>query len=119
MEEVLAVLHEIHLFEEEVCLLSAEALLAEDCGGRLLELVVGPFDFFDVDLLFVVHFAEPVVHDLLLLRHHRTERVEEVASPHDLRIHDDLINQVVCVSDQLAVSTCSTSCSTLRLSCFV
>lgn len=33
--------------------------------------------------------------------HHGSERVEEVARPHDLRVHDDLVDEVVGLSHQL------------------
>ena len=51
MEKVLAVLHEIDLFEEQVGLFSAQAFLSKKVLGGLLQLVVGALNLLDVDLL--------------------------------------------------------------------
>jgi hypothetical protein len=53
VKEVLPILHEVDLFEEKVRLLLAEALLLEHLLSGLLELVVGPLNLLDVDLLFL------------------------------------------------------------------
>ena len=66
VEEILAVFHEVDFFEEELSLFSAEAFVLEHLGSSLLELVVGPLDLLDVNLLLVIHLTEPLEHDLLL-----------------------------------------------------
>lgn len=101
MEEVLSIFHEIDFLQEQVCLLAAEAFLGEHGGRRLLELIVGPLDLLDVYLLLLIHFDEPVVHDLLLLRRHCTQRIEEVSRPHYLGVHDHRVYQMVGLSDEL------------------
>ena len=53
---------------------------------------------------YLIHFNEPVVHDLLLLRSHCTERVEEVSGPHYLRVHDHRVYQMVGLGDELSAS---------------
>ena len=52
---------------------------------------------------YLVHFLEPPVDNALLLGRHGAERVEEVPSPHDLRDHNDLVDQFVRISDTLLV----------------
>lgn len=103
MEEILSVLHEVDFLQEEIRLFLAVALVEEHLSCCLLELVVGPFDLFDVYFLFLIHFLEPIVHDLLLLRRHGSKGVEELAVPHDGWMHDDLVDHVVGLGDQLAV----------------
>ena len=53
MEKVFPVLHEVDFLQEEVGLLLAETLLSEHLLGCLLQLVVGPLNLLDVDLLFL------------------------------------------------------------------
>jgi len=53
VEEILSVLHEIDFLEEQVGLLLTVAFVEEHLSGCLLELVVCPFDLFDVDFLFL------------------------------------------------------------------
>jgi hypothetical protein len=53
VEEVLPVFHEVDLLEEKIGLLRVEALLFEDRGGCLLELLVGSFNLTDINLLFL------------------------------------------------------------------
>ena len=43
------------------------------------------------------------MHDLLMLRCHGTKGVEKVSRPHDLRVHDDLVYQMVGMGDELAL----------------
>lgn len=104
MEEVLPIFHEIDLLQEQISLLTAEALLRKHRSRSLLELVIGSLDLLDVYLLLLVHLNEPVVHDLLLLRRHGPQRVEEVSGPHDLRVHDHRVYQVVGLGDELGAS---------------
>ena len=48
--------------------------------------------------------------DALLLRGHCAKRVEKVSSPHDLRDHDNLVDQLVSISDALVrMTTCGGS----------
>lgn len=103
VEEVFSILHEIHLFYEQIGLFLAEALICEELRGRLLELIIRSLDLFDVDLLFLIHLAKPIVHDLLLIWLHGSKRVEEIPRPHDLRVHDDLVDEMVGVGDQSTV----------------
>ena len=56
-----------------------------------------------MNFTYLIHLDEPVVHDLLLLRHHCTKRIEEVPRPHYLGVHNHRVYQVVCLSDELAV----------------
>jgi len=53
VEEILAILHEIDLLKEEFGLLPTVTFLMEEILSGLLQLIVGPFDFLDVDLLFL------------------------------------------------------------------
>ena len=109
MEKVFPILHEVDFLQEEVRLLLAETLLSEHLLGCLLQLVVGPLNLLDVDLLFLqisldpntylIHFNEPLMNNLLLSWTHCTKTVEEGTSPHDLRNHDHLVYQSVSVSD--------------------
>ena len=46
------------------------------------------------------------MHDWLLLCGHSTERVEKVPGPHDLRDHDHLVDELVCISYSLRVGGC-------------
>ena len=52
---------------------------------------------------YLVHFHEPLEHDVLLVLVHRSQRVEEIAIPHDGRVHDDLVDHVVGLGNQLTV----------------
>ena len=115
MEEIFSILHKVDLFDEQICLFLAEVFVFEQVRGCLLQLVVSSLDLFDVDLLFLlkrkimkiiylftylVHFAEPVVHDLLLICLHGSKGVEEVSRPHYLRVHDHFVDEVVSMGDQ-------------------
>lgn len=115
MEEVFSVFHKVNLFQKQIGLLLAEILLYEDFGSSLLQLVVSSFDFLDVYLLFFIHFWKPIVHDLLLVWSHCSKRVEKVPGPHNLRVHDDLINKMISVSNQLVISlaTCVAACAAM------
>ena len=93
--EVVTVLHEGDLLEELVGSLSSQTLVDEHLGGSLLQLIVGPLDLADVDLLLLVHLGEPLVHELLLTARHGSERVKELTVPHDRRMHDNLVDEVV------------------------
>lgn len=103
VEEILTIFHEINLFDEQIGLFVAEILLTKELRCRWFELVVGSLNFFDVNLLFLVHFLEPVMHNLLLLLLHRSQWVEEIPCPHNLRVHDDLVYQMVGVRNQRVV----------------
>ena len=107
VEEVLAVLHEVHFLQKEVGLLLAVALLCEHASRRLLQLVVGPLDLLDVDFLllyynvrfeknwggtYLIHFNKPLVHELLLAWLHGSQRVKELTIPHDGGVHDHFVN---------------------------
>ena len=46
------------------------------------------------------------MHDRLLARAHSSQAVEEVSGPHNLRVHDDLVDQVVGLCDQLRWLSC-------------
>lgn len=41
------------------------------------------------------------MNDILLSWHHSSKRVEKIASPHNLRMHDYFVDQVVSLSHQL------------------
>ena len=41
------------------------------------------------------------MHDLLMLRSHRPQRVEEVSRPHNLRVHDDFVDQMISMGYEL------------------
>lgn len=43
------------------------------------------------------------MHYLLVLRSHGTQRVEEISCPHNLRVHDDFVDQMVCVCNELSL----------------
>ena len=51
MEKVLPILHKVDLFQEEICLLSTEALVREHRSSCILELIIGSLNLLDVDLL--------------------------------------------------------------------
>lgn len=104
MEEVLPILHEIDFLQEQICLLTAEAFLREHGSRSLFELIVGSLYLLDVYLLLLIHFNEPIVHDLLLLGRHCTKGIEEVSGPHYLGIHDHRVDQMVSLSDELLTS---------------
>lgn len=112
MKEIFTILHEVNLFDKQIGLLIAEILLAKKLRGRRFELIIGPFDFFDVDLLFFIHLLKPVVHDLLLLSLHRPERVEEISRPHDLRVHYHLIYEMIGMCNQRVVNARILACLT-------
>lgn len=100
MEEVLAILHEIDFLQEKVSLLLTVSFLQEHVGCCCLQLVVGPLDLLDVDLLFLVHFLEPIMHDLLFVRGHGAKGVEELSIPHNCGMHDHLIDHLVRLRNQ-------------------
>ena len=55
------------------------------------------------DGTYFIHFRKPIMHDLLLMWCHCSKRVEKIPGPHNLRIHDYFINQMVGMRDQLKV----------------
>lgn len=114
MEEILAILHEIDLLKEEFGLLPTVTFLMEEILSGLLQLIVGPFDFLDVDLLFLIHLGEPVMHDLLMLRSHCPQRIKEISCPHNLRVHDDFVDQMISMGYKLPL-LCSENSINLSL----
>lgn len=101
VEKVVSVLHEVDLLEEQVGLLLLETLFFEDLLRGKLQLVVSSLDGIDINLLFLVHIAKPIEHDVPLFVVHGTETVKEVTRPHNLREHHYLVDEMACIGDQL------------------
>ena len=67
----------------------------------MLELIVGSLYLQNVDSLLLVHLSKPLVHNFLLALHHAAQGVEEVPGPHNLGVHDHLVDEVVGLGHQL------------------
>lgn len=54
------------------------------------------------------------MHDLLMLRSHCPQRIKEISCPHNLRVHDDFVDQMISMGYKLPL-LCSENSINLSL----